>query len=247
VGKSSEPKMKDKYSKSFAVPVTISKLWFWWVLFGLSGGVIMCISLFWCLFLNPVLKNEEYRIIKENIWDKDINIVFQIIFTMMAIIMPIFVPFFLIFLIFLVLKDMIPAYFSKDRKYFLIFSYQGIDMAGYFFSWKSIKWIGARRISKSKVLLYWIIQDNKNGLTALQCPRIQPIPEYIFDAITVAVLDRFHRQTAHLNDNKSWIIYDSKFRFPEFVHTHDLFPIVSRKDITVDEPFNYDACSQDLK
>ncbi|MDR0703728.1 MAG: hypothetical protein LBF88_01940 [Planctomycetaceae bacterium] len=184
-----------------------------------------------------MLKNEGYRII-ENIWAEDINIVLRIIFSMMSIIMPIFIPFFLIFLIFLVFKDMIPAYFSKDRKYFLIFSHKGIDMAGHFFSWKNIKWIGALRISKSNVSLYWITQYSKNGLTGLECPRIQPIPENVFYQIVTTVLDQFSYQTAHLNDNKSWIIYDSASLISRWNQKHDLFPAVSRKDITVDEPFD---------
>jgi hypothetical protein len=36
-GKYSKPKKKDKYSKSFAAPITINKFWFWWVSVWLSG------------------------------------------------------------------------------------------------------------------------------------------------------------------------------------------------------------------
>jgi hypothetical protein len=238
-GKSSKPKKKDKYSKSFAITVTINKFWFWWVSIWLLGMGVMIIGVT-CFIVLCGLKDDE---LIKSFGEMDSASIVWIF--LVLILVP--VPFIMIFLIFLVLKDIIPAYFNKNCKYFLIFSHRGIDMAGHFFSWKSIKWIGALRVSKSKVLLYWITQYSKNGILALECPRIQPIPENTFYKISVTILDRFSRQTAHLNDNQSWVIYDRASLVPRWDQKHDLFPAVSRKDITVDELFDYSACSQNLK
>jgi len=97
--------------------------------------------------------------------------------------------------------------FFKKKQYHMLFSKNGIDMAGHFFSWNSIIWFGAKRVAFSQnVIPCCAIKGIRHGIVRLQVPSIKPISQELFAILCNEIRARlylFHHSRRCLNFRKA--------------------------------------------
>ena len=215
--KSSSCQQKKAY-RPCAIPIALDPLNMLFV--GILLIVVLGYAIWfsWTFFQQAILSGELLRRYHE-FQQNHLHNQMSIILTPLGFIIPLVLAGLIVYLLIIIAKP-----FLRKTQYYMVFTKNGIDVGGFFYSWDSIVWFGAKKaIFGRGVIPCWATPGIKHGKVRLHMPSIKPIPQEIFNKLRNEIHKRFSEKIKNM-DSSSWntVWFDNDF--PYQFHTETIIP-----------------------